>query len=145
VSCARNAQADLPPRERIYLSPRWRPAHAFGTSLPGWPVLVQRRHIVALDELAAGQAAGLGPLLTAATAALGEVTGGHKTYVALFAGAEGFEYLHVHIIPRPPGLAAGLRGPRVFGLMGGNPASRVPEPVRDQPAARLSQALPAQP
>jgi hypothetical protein len=60
VSCASNTRADLPARERIYLGPRWRVAHPSGTSLPGWLVLVPRRHTVALDDLTADEAADLG-------------------------------------------------------------------------------------
>ena len=141
VSCANNARADLPARERIYLGPRWRVAHAFGTSLPGWLVLVPRRHTVALDDLTAGEAADLGPLLRAVSSALRDVTGCRKTYVALFAEAEGFQHIHFHIIPRQPGLEADLRGPRVFGLLGGDPARCVPEAVMDEIAGKLSQAL----
>jgi diadenosine tetraphosphate (Ap4A) HIT family hydrolase len=141
VSCANNARADLPARERIYLGPRWRIAHAFGTSLPGWLVLVPRRHTVALDDLTAGEAADLGPLLSAVSSALRDVVGCRKTYVVLFAEAEGFEHVHFHIIPRRPGLEADLRGPRVFALLGGDPASYVPEAVMDEIAGRLSQVL----
>ena len=141
VSCANNARVDLPARERIYLGPRWRVAHAFGTSLPGWLVLVPRRHTVALDDLTAGEAADLGPLLRVVSSALRDVTGCRKTYVALFAEAEGFQHIHFHIIPRQPGLEADLRGPRVFGLLGGDPARYVPEAVMDEIAGRLSQAL----
>jgi diadenosine tetraphosphate (Ap4A) HIT family hydrolase len=141
VSCANNARTDLPARERIHLGPRWRVAHAFGTSLPGWLVLVPRRHTVALDDLTADEAADLGPLLRAVSSALRDVVRCRKTYVALFAEAEGFQHIHFHIIPRQPGLEADLRGPRVFGLLGGDPASYVPETVMDEIADRLSQAL----
>ncbi len=109
--------------------------------LAGWLVLLPRRHVVALDELAADEAADLGPLLRAVSSALREVLGSQKTYVALFAEAEGFAHVHFHVIPRQPGLAADLRGPRVFALLGGDPASHVPEPVMDEIAVSLSQAL----
>lgn len=141
LSCTNNARVDLPARERIYAGPRWRVAHAFDTSLPGWLVLLPRRHVVALDELAADEAAELGPLLRAASSALREVLGCQKTYVALFAEAEGFQHIHFHVIPRQPGLAADLRGPRVFALLGGDPASHITEPLMDEIAVNLSQAL----
>ena len=89
---------------------------------PGWLVLVPRRHTVALDDLTADEAADLGPLLRAVSSALRDVVRCRKTYVALFAEAEGFQHIHFHIIPRQPGLEADLRGPRVFGLLGGDPA-----------------------
>jgi diadenosine tetraphosphate (Ap4A) HIT family hydrolase len=98
-------------------------------------------HTVALDDLTADEAADLGPLLKAVSSALRDVVRCRKTYVALFAEAEGFQHIHFHIIPRQPGLEADLRGPRVFGLLGGDPASYVPEAVMDDIADRLSQAL----
>src|SRR5215468_1590953 len=51
LSCALEARADLPPRERLHVGLRWRAAHAFGTSLPGWLVVLPRRHVTALDQL----------------------------------------------------------------------------------------------
>ena len=93
-SCGNNERADLAPRERIYVGPGWRVAHAFGTALPGWLVLLPRRHVTALDELTTAEAEELGPLLRALTRALREATGCDKTYVALFAEAEGFAHVH---------------------------------------------------
>jgi diadenosine tetraphosphate (Ap4A) HIT family hydrolase len=141
LSCRNNDRQDLPPRERVYVGPRWRVAHAYGTSLPGWLVVLPRRHVVALDELTAEEAADLGPLLRAVTSALREVTGCSKTYVALFAEAEGHQHVHFHVIPRQPGLNPGLRGARVFSLLGADPASEVPGPARDQIATELARAL----
>jgi diadenosine tetraphosphate (Ap4A) HIT family hydrolase len=142
LACASNsALADLPPWERVYVGRRWRVAHAFGTSLPGWLVMVPRRHVIALDELTADEAADLGPLLRALTAAMRVVLGCSKTYVALFAEAEGFEHVHFHVVPRSPDMDPGLRGHRVFGLLGGDPAGHVPAQVMDQLAARIGQAL----
>jgi len=143
VSCASEARPKGPPRERVYLGPRWRVAHAFGTGLPGWLVVLPRRHVVALDELTPEEAADLGPLLREITSALRQVTGCQKTYVALFAEAEGFSHVHFHVVPRMAGLAPELRGSRVFGLMGGDPARNVPDGDMDQIAARITAALPA--
>ena len=119
----------------MYVGPRWRVAHASGTSLPGWLVVLPRRHVIALDELTAEEAADLGPLLRALTAALREVLGCSKTYVALFAEAEGFAHVHFHVVPRSPDLDQSLRGPRVFGLLGGDPAGYLPDQAMDQAAA----------
>jgi diadenosine tetraphosphate (Ap4A) HIT family hydrolase len=140
-SCAINVRVDLPPRERLHVGPRWRVAHAFGTSLPGWLVVLPRRHVTVLDQLTAEEAADLGPLLCALTAALREVLGCTKTYVALFAEAEGFAHVHFHVMPRRPDLDPGLRGPRVFGLLGGDPASHVPAQVMDELAISIGRAL----
>ena len=141
LTCVNNARPDLPPRERVYADSRWRAAHAFGSSLPGWLVLLPQRHVTALDELTAEETADLGPLLGAMTSALREVTHCSKTYVALFAEAEGFQHLHFHVIPRQPDLAAKFRGPRVFRLLGGDPSSHVPDRVMDQIALSLMRNL----
>lgn len=135
--CAVNQLADLPPRERVYLGRRWRVATAFDASLPGWLVVVPRRHVEGLHELTADEARALGLLLRAVSTALVEVTGCLKTYVALFAEAEGFHHLHVHVVPRPDDLPEDRRGPRVFGYLGAGPAA-VSDPERDALARRLA-------
>jgi diadenosine tetraphosphate (Ap4A) HIT family hydrolase len=63
--------------------------------------------------------------------------------VALFAKAEGFSHVHFHVIPRHAGLDPQLRGPRVFGLLGGDPDRNVPDAARDHIAASIAAALPA--
>ncbi len=145
LSCLNSARLDLPPRERVYEGPDWRVAHALWTALPGWMVVMPRRHVIALDELTPGEAAGLGPLLRDLTAALRAVTQCDKTYVALFAEAEGFEHLHVHVIPRQADLSPEFRGPQIFGLMGAEPARQVPDTVMDQIAVNVAEALAARP
>jgi diadenosine tetraphosphate (Ap4A) HIT family hydrolase len=145
LSCMTSARLHMPPRDRVYASPRWRVAHAFGTSLPGWLVVIPRRHLLALDELTLEESAELGPLLSDLTAALRQVVHCEKTYVGLFAEAEGFAHLHFHVVPRHPSLDPAFFGPRVFGLLGGDPALDVPETVRDQIAASLADALPVRP
>lgn len=145
LSCSTNTHPDSPPRDRVYTSPRWRAAHAFDTSIPGWLVVIPRRHILALDELTLEEAAELGPLLSDLTAALRQVVQCEKTYVALFSEAEGFEHLHFHVIPRRSDLDPAFFGPAVFGLLGGDPALQVPDAARDQIAASLARALPLTP
>ena len=73
----------------MYVGPGWRVAHAFGTSLPGWLVMVPRRHVIALDELTVEEAADLGPLLRALTAAMRAVlvvrwVGGWRSWTPVF-------------------------------------------------------------
>ncbi len=125
----------------MYLGAHWRVAHAFGTALPGWLVVLPRRHVLALDDLSEAEAAALGPVLRAVTAALREVTGCAKTYVALFAEAEGFGHVHFHVVPRHADLDPGLRGPRKFALLGGDPARHVPDGDMDELAGQLTAVL----
>jgi diadenosine tetraphosphate (Ap4A) HIT family hydrolase len=141
LSCDLERRTDPPPRERVYLGAHWRVAHAFGTALAGWLVVLPRRHVLALDDLSEAEAAAFGPLLRAVTAALREVTGCAKTYVALFAEAEGFGHVHFHVVPRHADLDPQLRGPRIFALLGGDPARHVPDCDMDQLAGQLTAVL----
>ncbi|WP_462188900.1 MULTISPECIES: hypothetical protein [unclassified Frankia] len=57
-SCLGNASLDgLPPRERILVDPGWRVTHTIRTALPGWLVVVARRHVTTMAELTAAEAA----------------------------------------------------------------------------------------
>jgi len=131
-SCRQEGLAVPVPREEIWLSEVWRVAHAFDTSMPGWLVVVPRRHVTEFAELNVVEAAELGPLLVTLGRALAHVVGCVKTYVVQFAEAEGFEHLHVHVVPRAADLAPELRGPRVFALLGRPEAERVPVDEQDR-------------
>ena len=126
---------DLPPRERLAHDAMWRVVHDFNTALPGWLVLLPRRHVTAVHDLTDAEAAALDAWQVRLSRALHAVTGCAKTYVAQFAEAEGFAHVHFHIVPRMPDLAAEHRGPRVFGLL------RRPEPERVTPAGADEMAL----
>jgi diadenosine tetraphosphate (Ap4A) HIT family hydrolase len=65
----------------------WDLVHRYNTALPGWLVLVARRHVKAIDELTDEEAAELRLLLQRASAALREVVGCANTYVVQFAEA----------------------------------------------------------
>lgn len=117
-SCSREREFDrLPVRERIAHDGHWRLAHAIGSALPGWPVLLPRRHVTALADLTDAEAARLGTWQVAASRALHAVTGCTKTYVAQFAEAEGFSHVHFHLVPRLDDQPADRRGPAVFGYL----------------------------
>jgi diadenosine tetraphosphate (Ap4A) HIT family hydrolase len=131
---------DAPFRERLVRVGGWRVAHDFNSSLPGWLVLAPLRHVLALAELTAEEALTLGDLLRKASIALTAVTGCEKTYVMLFAEADGFAHLHVHVVPRMADQPEDRRGPAVFGyLTDGHPLS--PE-RRDEVASALAAAWP---
>jgi len=131
----------LPARERVYDDGSWRVSHAISSTLPCWLVALPKRHITSLAELTPAEAAALGPLLQRLTAALAEVTGCGKTYAALFAEAEGFEHLHVHVVPRVPDLPDDRRGPRVFEYLSTDESAWLPEPERDRLASAVSACL----
>ncbi|PBC79617.1 diadenosine tetraphosphate (Ap4A) HIT family hydrolase [Streptomyces sp. TLI_235] len=141
-TCARTGDpAGLAPRELIGGDDHWRVAHAFGTALPGWLVLVPRRHVTSIAELTDDEAASLGRWQVRVSRALGEVTGCAKTYVAQFAEAEGFAHVHFHIVPRSSDHPEELRGPRVFGLLGKGAGTPVTPEEMDRLALLLRAAL----
>lgn len=107
----------LPSRERVYDDGLWRVAHAFNSALPGWMVVIARRHIASLADLTEGEAAALGPLLRALSRALEEMFGAEKAYVMFFAEAEGFAHLHIHVVPRLPDQPSDRRGAGIFGYL----------------------------
>jgi diadenosine tetraphosphate (Ap4A) HIT family hydrolase len=142
-SCANNALDDPPPREDVVAGGAWRVAHSFDSALPGWLVLIPRRHVTALDELEADELMPLGALLARLSTALRTVTGCTKTYVMLFAEAEGFEHLHVHLVPRMPDFTDEQKGPGVFWFLTRPEAERLSDAERDDVASRMRAALDA--
>jgi diadenosine tetraphosphate (Ap4A) HIT family hydrolase len=141
-SCEQSSRVgSLPPREEIYVDDVWRVAHAIGCALPGWLVVMPRRHITVLDELDGAELAPLGPLLGRLTTALRTLTGCAKTYVALFAEAEGFSHLHFHVVPRMPDFTAEQRGPRSLHAFLDAGERAVPEAEMDRIALSLQAEL----
>jgi diadenosine tetraphosphate (Ap4A) HIT family hydrolase len=140
--CSRDAALDtLPPRERIASDALWRVAHAFDAALPGWLLLLPRRHVTSIAELTDAEAQSLGVWQARLSRALHEITGCEKTYVAQFAEAEGFSHVHFHIVPRPVDLARELRGPRIFRLLGAVGQERVSDEYMDEIAYALAGQL----
>lgn len=141
-SCRHTAAVESEPiRERIWWDGRWRVAHAVRCSLPGWVVVIPARHVLSLAELTADEAAALGPLLAAVSRALVEVTGCRKTYLALFAEAEEFQHLHIHVVPRYDDQPPDRKGPAVFGYIGGPESDHVPAAEMDRIGAALAERI----
>ncbi|MCF3962308.1 HIT family protein [Streptomyces fuscigenes] len=117
-ACGREAEFDdLPPRERVAHDQYWRVAHALDTPVPGWLVLLPRRHVAAVHDLTDAEAAALGVWQVGLSRALRSTTGCAKTYVVQFAEAEGFAHVHFHIVPRMADLRPEHRGPGIFDLL----------------------------
>jgi diadenosine tetraphosphate (Ap4A) HIT family hydrolase len=125
-TCARTAEfGRLPLRERIAADDHWRVAHAFDAALPGWLVLLPRRHVTSIAALTDDEASALGTWQVRLSRALHTTLGCQKTYVAQFGEAEGFAHVHFHIVPRQADLPGDWRGPRIF-LNGLDPTDRSP-------------------
>lgn len=138
---ARRDRGEAPLWDSIHRSDYWDLVHAFNTSLPGWLVLVARRHIEAIDELTDEEAAELGVLLRRASVALREITGCVKTYVMQFAEAEGHGHVHFHIVPRMADQPAERRSTGIFGYLGVPEEERVSEERMTEVAKRVREYL----
>ncbi|MEU5764658.1 HIT family protein [Streptomyces asoensis] len=141
-TCGKEAAfADLPPRERVAYDEHWRVAHALGTALPGWLVLLPRRHVTAVHDLTDAEAAALGTWQVELSRALRSVTGCAKTYVVQFAEAEGFSHVHFHVVPRAADLPPHHRGAGVFELLRRPEGEHVPGDEADRIARSLRARL----
>ncbi|MET8087620.1 HIT family protein [Micromonospora sp. NPDC005237] len=141
-ACDQNRRIDtLPARELVAADEHWRVAHAFDSTLPGWLVLVPRRHVTSIAELSDAEAASLGTWQVRLSRALHAVTGCAKTYVIQLAEKEGFAHVHFHVVPRMPDLPADRRGPAVFGYLNAAEGDRLDEAQQDDIAAALRAQL----
>ncbi len=141
-SCSNNDQfAQLPPHELIAADSHWRIAHAFDTSLPGWLVLIPRRHVNTIAELTDAEATALGSWQVRLSRALHQVTGCAKTYVMQFAERDGFGHVHFHIVPRMPDIPPEYRGPSILHYLGQSPEQRINGEQLDHLAAALRDQL----
>ena len=134
---ARRDHGAAPPWDSIHRTAHWDVAHSYNTLLPGWLVLVARRHVTAIDELTTAVAAELGVLLQQTSAALRAAVGCVKTYVCQFAEQAEHPHVHFHVIPRMAGQPDDRRGPRVFAYLGVPDEARVGEDEMNAIAARL--------
>ncbi len=138
---ARRDRGEAPPWDAIYRSQYWDVVHSFNTSLPGWLVLVARRHIAAIDEMSDEEAVELGRLIRRVSLALKETTGCVKTYVIQFAEAAGHPHVHFHIVPRMADQPDDHRGPNIFRYLGATDEERVTEERMNELAAQIRPIL----
>ncbi|MEU9704642.1 HIT family protein [Streptomyces sp. NPDC047981] len=140
--CGKEAEFDdLPPRDCVAYDQHWRVVHAFDTALPGWLVLVPRRHVTAVHDLTDAEASTLGVWQVRLSRALRDMVGCAKTYVVQFAEAEGFGHVHFHIVPRMEDLRPEHRGPGIFGLLRRPEQERVTADEADRVAHSLRTRL----
>ena len=140
---ARRDTGTAPVWDNILRTPYWDVVHSYNTSLPGWLVLVARRHVAAIDELTDEESAELGVLLRRSSVALREVTGCVKTYVMQFAEAEGHNHVHFHIVPRMANQPDDRRSTKIFGYLGVSEEERVAEERMNEIAWRTRAILQA--
>lgn len=125
----------------IHRTPLWDVVHSYNTALPGWLVLVVRRHIEALDELTDPEAVELGRLIRRVSCALNEVVGCEKTYVIQFAEAAEHPHVHFHIIPRMADQPDNRRSTQIFGYLNVPEEERVSPEVMNAIAVKVRKFL----
>ena len=125
----------------IHRTQFWDVVHSYNTALPGWLVLVARRHIEAIDELTDEEAVELGILLRRVSLALKEVTGCLKTYVIQIAEAAEHPHVHFHIIPRMANQPEDRRSTKIFGYLGVPEEERVSEETMNEIATKVQEIL----
>ncbi|MDO8390555.1 MAG: HIT family protein [Actinomycetota bacterium] len=102
---------------RLDLDDHWRVEHVHPVAIPGWLVLVLRRHARAVHELTDDEALALGTWLPKLCSALHTATGCASEYVAQFAEGDGFQHVHFHLVARMPDWPTDLRGLAVFNAL----------------------------
>jgi diadenosine tetraphosphate (Ap4A) HIT family hydrolase len=138
---ARRDAGEAPLWDCIYRADYWDVVHSYNTSLPGWLVLVLRRHVEAIAELTEAEAVELGQLQRRASQVLHEATGCAKTYVVQFAEHPQHPHVHFHIIPIMADMPQDQRALNVFKLLGVPEEQRVSEAEMNRIAAPIKEVL----
>ena len=132
---------DAPLWDCIFRTEFFDVAHAYNTSLPGWIVVVAKRHVAAIHELSEGEAIELGTLLRQVSVGLKNVLGCAKTYVMQFAEQTGHSHVNFHVVPRMNDLPDENKGVNVFKYLGVDGQDRVPESLMNDIAAKLQNEI----
>ena len=142
----RITRGDIPsPGGVIYEDDLWQLQHDIEpVSLVGWLILKPLRHVEAFADLTEREAATFGPLTRHVTRAMTEVLHPAKIYLSLYAEAQGFAHLHVHLIPRYADTPPERRGPHIFDYMrerGANAHDRAKTAEVERVAAAIRRRL----
>ena len=132
-------EISLAPGPVIYEGKYWRIEHVAPTAVPGWLVILLKRHASALHELSTEEFSEFATLAKASTDILFKKFNCEKEYMACFAEGEGFRHIHVHIISKPVGLSSTNLGPHVFQLLG----PKVTDPLKDEEIQQICSDLKA--
>lgn len=144
LTCQLLAERDRGTRplwDNIYRAQYWDVVHSYNTSLPGWLVLVARRHLAAVADMTDAEAVELGRLQRLVSMALTQATGCVKTYVIQFAEAAEHPHVHFHVIARMADLPPEVRGPNIFKYLGVPVEQRVSEADMNRIAAHVRNFL----
>lgn len=119
LTCLSNSgERRISPGPTIYEGTTWFLEHAYPTALKGWLVVVLKRHVEALHELTPEEFAELAAIQARVIPLLRALLDCEKEYVMCLAEGEGFQHIHVHLVPKPRDLPPELKAARIFGLLG---------------------------
>jgi diadenosine tetraphosphate (Ap4A) HIT family hydrolase len=92
----------------------WHVRHAEPAGVPGWMLLITKRHVGGPAHFDDREAAGFGPALRHFEAVLERVTGAVRIYTA--AMGESHPHFHAHMVPRYATMPRDAKGWSVFDL-----------------------------
>lgn len=128
---------------RIYEGQYWNVEHVPETSVPGWIVIVLRRHAPALHDLNKDEFDELSRLFPGCIGALHREFGTEKEYVMQFAESDHYQHVHFHLVPRAPNWPDELQGPRVFGALGADVSGELTVDEMTKAASKIQAFLTA--
>jgi diadenosine tetraphosphate (Ap4A) HIT family hydrolase len=138
LSCAAaEDRLRLTPGERILRAEYWDVEHAHPTSIPGWLVIVLRRHAHAIHELEETELRELGDLIRLLSEILHSTLDCEKEYLVQFSEMPGFQHVHFHLIARAVDLLPELQSGGIFGALG----DAVDDPLSEKEIIRISSQL----
>ena len=140
-SCRSNSgERRISPGQTIHLGEFWQVEHAYPTRLPGWLVIVLRRHAEALHELKPEEFAEFATVLEHTCRLLHEVLHCEKEYVACYAEMDHFRHVHFHVVPRAKDLPREFAGTKSFALLQVSESDALPREQIEALSVRLSAA-----
>jgi diadenosine tetraphosphate (Ap4A) HIT family hydrolase len=108
----------------IYEDDLWHVRHADPAGVPGWMLMISRRHVAGPAHFDDKEAASFGPALRHFERILEEVTGALRIYTA--AMGESFPHFHAHMVPRYAKMPNDAKAWSVFDLQRAVMAGEVP-------------------
>ncbi|MFN2609884.1 MAG: HIT family protein [Actinomycetota bacterium] len=138
---ARAGKIRLNPAPEIYSGEHWIVEHIEPTDILGWVVLATREHRHAMHDLVPAEWAEVTSVLPALCQAIRNVTGCEKEYLAQFAEQDGFNHVHIHVIPRMPTWPVEWRGFSVSSAIGKNAKQPISAERMSEFALRLKAEL----
>jgi diadenosine tetraphosphate (Ap4A) HIT family hydrolase len=120
----------------LYEDDLWAVRHADPAGVPGWMLLMTRRHVGGPAHFDDREAAAFGPALRHFERVLEEVTGALRIYTA--AMGESHPHFHAHMVPRTATMPRDAKAWSVFDLQRAVGAGELP--IDRGEVARLSEA-----